>query len=916
MGELTMATGLCNGLALAQRAKCSYGLPMDEVAKKRRWPRRVVATLLIIIVPLIVGYFVATSEPFFKSVILPRASKSLNAKITVEHASIKPFSQVILRGVKVETTGKEPLATVQEARVRHSLMDIIRGNIKVQEIAAISPVIHVVTYADGTSNLDPILKSQEGQKPEKPVEKKPPGEPPKVDIGQIKIENGTFRKTQGSQMTEVSNLNLTIANVRNGETGSLDISGRLLGDLEGALDGKIKFALTPDLQPASVTGGADLNVNKAAGAMAELTGLAAKLTCDITPTEVKQVALSFQKQQQPLGELRAHGPFIAAKQEGRLNVEILGIDRRLLTIVGGRLGMDFADTKISSTNVVEFSKGGNQVTASGGLLVSGFSITQSNRSTPKVNLDLNYGAAVDRANNAAVLQKFQLTGTQNQKPLITASLSQPMSITLGQSNAPLPDSSLNAKITGFNFRDWTALLGDDVPEGQLSADMEVQSRESGKLLALKGNAGLTGLMMNDPEKRKLMKPLEAKVRINSSFRDKVVELTQLAIALTPTQLAKNEATLKGRVDATDSKAIKGKLELASDALDLNGYYDLLQGDETTKPPQKPDGKPGTPPAPESTPGKSDLPFRDFVVDTRIANVYLRELHLTNVVTGIKVDSSRVDLKPITLALNGAPIEGAISVDLGKADLGYDVALKMDRVPIAPIANSFAKEYNGRAKGDLNGNIQIKGVGTTGASLKKTLQGQITASCTNGQIQLAGQNMRRILERVGGLLRVPELRTATLTAFESEIRLGDGKIQVQKLDLLSEVFTAHTEGAIPIADVLTNSPIPKLPVTFALRRSYAEKANLVTANSPTNSAYVALPPFVYLTGTIGKPDSEQNEATIVAIVARSQVGRIGGEAGKTIQGALDTFLGGPKTNAPATNQPSNNPLDLLRKAIPK
>src|SRR4051812_7290171 len=129
---------------------------MGNDVKRRRWGRRVVVILVVIIVPLVIGYFVATSEPFFKSVILPRASKSLNAKITVADAVIHPFSDVTLRGVKVETTGPEPLATVQEARVRHSLLDIIRGNIKVAEVTAIQPVVHVVTNPDGSSNLDPL----------------------------------------------------------------------------------------------------------------------------------------------------------------------------------------------------------------------------------------------------------------------------------------------------------------------------------------------------------------------------------------------------------------------------------------------------------------------------------------------------------------------------------------------------------------------------------------------------------------------------------------------------------------------------------------------------------------------------------------------------------------------------------------
>src|SRR6266513_2147416 len=151
---------------------------MGNDVKKRRWGRRMMVILLVIFVPLVIGYFVVTSEPFCKRVSLPRASKSLNAKITVADASIHPFSQVVLRGVKVQTTGTEPLATMQEARLRYSLMDIIRHNIKVSEVTAIQPVIHIVTNPDGSSNLDPLMKPKKPEKPAAPAPEKPAQKPP------------------------------------------------------------------------------------------------------------------------------------------------------------------------------------------------------------------------------------------------------------------------------------------------------------------------------------------------------------------------------------------------------------------------------------------------------------------------------------------------------------------------------------------------------------------------------------------------------------------------------------------------------------------------------------------------------------------------------------------------------------------
>ncbi len=140
-----------------------------------RKPRRLLRWLGIIfgalIVLLVVGYFVGTSGWFLKSVILPKVGAGMNAKVTVDDASISPFSAVTLRNLRVETKGAEPLVTAQEVRARYSLMDIIKGNINVSEVALVRPVVTLVTYPDGTSNLDPVTKGE--KKKEEPNEKKP-----------------------------------------------------------------------------------------------------------------------------------------------------------------------------------------------------------------------------------------------------------------------------------------------------------------------------------------------------------------------------------------------------------------------------------------------------------------------------------------------------------------------------------------------------------------------------------------------------------------------------------------------------------------------------------------------------------------------------------------------------------------------
>src|SRR2546426_10425528 len=107
--------------------------------KRRRWLRALAWLFIIFIVLLVAVYFVGTSSAFVKGIILPRVSKSINADVTVSDLTISPFKEVILHNLKVQAQGQEPLVVAPEVRARYSLMDIIRGNIHVEEVTLSSP---------------------------------------------------------------------------------------------------------------------------------------------------------------------------------------------------------------------------------------------------------------------------------------------------------------------------------------------------------------------------------------------------------------------------------------------------------------------------------------------------------------------------------------------------------------------------------------------------------------------------------------------------------------------------------------------------------------------------------------------------------------------------------------------------------
>ena len=84
--------------------------------------------------------------------------------------------------------------------------------------------------------------------------------------------------------------------------------------------------------------------------------LGAALNCDVTPTDIKALALQFSRGDAALGELRVSGPFDASKMEGRLNVDLTHLDKQLLNLAGAASGLDFGPTTIIATNQIQLSK--------------------------------------------------------------------------------------------------------------------------------------------------------------------------------------------------------------------------------------------------------------------------------------------------------------------------------------------------------------------------------------------------------------------------------------------------------------------------------------------------------------------------------------------------------------------------------
>ena len=1143
--------------------------------KRRNWLRTLAWIVLGLILLLVIGYFVGTSSAVFQRVILPKVGRGMNATITVSDASISPFSRVVLQNVRIQTSGPEPLLTATEIHAHYSLWDIIRGKINVSEVMVTSPIVQIIENADGTSNLDPITKPKEKEKKENQpaASSKKASKPIELDVKKVALSNVTIRKVKnykggGRDITEVSNVNLTLEDLKNGQSGKLSLAASVRVDnnppspgtnstLQAKLDGSFTLGLSATATPTGIQGQLHLTVENATGAMSDLAALGATLNCDVTATDIKEVALRFQKAGAELGQVRVNGPFDMEKSEGHLTLQVLSIDRQVLNLLGAASGIDFGSTTISSTNQIDLSKSGKVIMAAGQLECAKFSVTRTNAATPPLDVRCVYNVTVNQDEKSALLQTLTLTGTQNQRPLLRAELGSPMSLSWGTANPALPDSTFNLTVTNLDLVDWKPFLGDAVSAGISSVNLKVQSQQSGKQLlfdlssqvlgltvklgsnginqagvmvqshgqvadlkkvnleeyrlqltqqtqpvlsvsgsgqldtsaqtadiqvvlssalpkllqlvpqpdvsassgsvelkahiarqqqtqmitgnlalvdftgsygsykfqsfgakvdldismkdklleirkasgtlgegmnagggfevsgtfdsekkagqlalkladlnqnalrpflesmlgdkklvsvtfngnatarydaqaasAIKADFQMAKLVVSDPKGQIPGTPLEAQLQIDTSLAKQVLDLRQVQITLTPTKRAKNQLEISGRVDRSKTNAMQGALKLVSDSLDVTPYYDLFA--------QKPKSAtaPGTSATPGSEPAKpaqepetaTHLPVSDFTTEMNIGHFYLREIEIGNLLATAKIQESHVSLNPVQLSVNGAPVKATVELDLSVPGYRYDLSVTGDKIPLEPLANTFMPEKRGLYKGDLVINSQIKGAGTTGTSLQKTLAGQLNFSLTNANIQIVSPKLRQFLTPVAAFLGTPELLDSPLNWVGVHTEMGSGRIDLKDLALVSPMFRLQTAGVMPISEVLTNSPLQNWPVNLYLSRPLAEKAHLVASAPGQSEAYVKLPNFLTVAGTLGDPKAKIDKAALAGTLLEKYGNKIPGLNEKTggLLKGLGGMLSGPSgaTNQPPsanTNQPpatnkssSLNLFDLLKK----
>lgn len=450
-----------------------------------------------VVLLVLLTFFIIGNGAFVRSFVLPKVAAQLNSELTTEDVSFSPFSSIALRGVKLVPKGDETLFVAKELRVRYSLFAILGGTITVDELLLDSPQITLVQRSATDSNLAKVLPA-----PSKSSSEPAPAAsaPPQIDIKNVVIKDAVFRLTEGKSVTEVSGLNFGLDQLKNGSSGKLTLSGvvkRVQGvdQVIGTFKSSFDVGLTPGLLPSGLKGGLEFTADQAAGAFKDFARLGATLQADMSPTEIRQLLLSFKKEGQSFGSLGINGTLALEKKEARLNYEIQGLDRRVLGVIGAGAGFDVGQTQVSAKGNLDMTKEGQVVSSKGRLAVDRFSLGMTNGVTPVLDLALDYQATADLTQQTALIQKLDLGVKQATKALVTGTLDRPMNLAWGKNNPGYGESTFRLAVENVNLDDWKVFLGPTGPSGVVSTDVKVQAESDGRLLKFELASAVNRLAM-------------------------------------------------------------------------------------------------------------------------------------------------------------------------------------------------------------------------------------------------------------------------------------------------------------------------------------------------------------------------------------------------------------------------------------
>lgn len=481
---------------------------MTKNGKKVNRGKKWLVAAVVAVILMVVGWFILTSGAVIKTMVLPRVASAIHADLTVDDVSLSPFSGIELTNLKLAPAGGKPIVEAQRADVKYHLFQLIGGTIAVDQVELVQPRITVRQRADGGSDVQDWLASL--SKGTNAAATQPAGsgggKPPQLAIGKVAVKDGALllestAKDGSVSHVRVGSLDFNLDQLKNGEASQvrletvlnlekLDRQGTKTESLSANLDLDAKANLGADLMPSQVNLKLTTKVANATGSFRQVAGLTTELTAQGSMAKIDELKLAFLRDGKTTGELTVAGSFDQTAGAGAFDVAITNLPPGLLAVAASSVGSTFDLAGFVSTNHVTIANSGKQIGAAGKFKMSGLVARKDGKSTPRLDLDLDYATATEPDSGQIVLSTLVLNAQQNGNALLDVQMKQPFTFNWKGTPTTNQNSDLTLVLTNLNIADWQPLTGPIPLDGSVAVTASLNGDQSGNELVVKLNGNL------------------------------------------------------------------------------------------------------------------------------------------------------------------------------------------------------------------------------------------------------------------------------------------------------------------------------------------------------------------------------------------------------------------------------------------
>lgn len=479
----------------------------------------VIDTLVLVLV--VGGYFLITSEFFIKSVVLPRVSDAIGAPVSVKTCDASPLrSELSFSGLTLGNS-KKPFLTVDQFDCAYGLWDMVSGVISVDRLHASKAVVYLVRDADGTWILPfKTAASKKNSKVAKPTSSSSESsQPVTLNLSNIKLEDldvfVEIHKNADAAPTKMAftRFSINLPSLKTGESASVSINGDLnvdAGAMVNMKSGKIsltaKSLLPSNLRPSNLE--LDCLLSQLVGSIQGFDLAKNQFNLKINAAEqdgtyhVKTFELKQMVDHQGGTFIGAEGTITPSPLKTDVKLKVSPLTPEVINFAAGLFGdFQFGRTMVEFDGEFQYDAE-TSLNATGVIAVSDFTVQSATRRLPAVapsNIKLNYAFSFDPAKRMAKIDKLDGTVTSKARTLINLDLTDPARLAFGEKGVAFKGATPKLKLTvdKLPLGDYAPLIpiigGFELVDGVLSADVKGRIDSTGTTFTLTSDVNASGL---------------------------------------------------------------------------------------------------------------------------------------------------------------------------------------------------------------------------------------------------------------------------------------------------------------------------------------------------------------------------------------------------------------------------------------